>query len=541
MQNIPREWFEVIAQNASIAVVILDKQRTIHYANDAAVRLAERSGKHTSDLVGTNYDDILMLSVIRDENGDIPSFESFPTYRALHEGVETYHKLYEQVYAHRHYWLSVSCVPIFNDRNEPEYAVTYFRDISDTKLHEDRLAFLVKSSKISSITTDAETLLTEKVRLLRPSLADWCSVDMIDHDGAFVRLPLLAHDALVREAMVSWEPESTTCMGTVITSGTSELYSVLRQKEKFRETVPRQCLPLVHGLEAASLMVIPIKAHGSVVGVLSLAYTTSGRHYTQDDLEFMEDFCHSLGLIIDNARLYRELARSNKAKDSFLAALSHELRNPLAAIKVSIELLKIKYGDADDQERLSVVEHQFDHLTRLLNDLLDVKRYSLGKITLRRERLSLVHLIKRVVQENQTFIEEKRLHLECHLPDEDIALYADGTRIEQAIMNFLHNAVKFTPEDGTIMIEAHKDREGGRAVISVSDTGIGMGQKETERIFDGDVHTGRNKHSDSGLGLGLVLVREIVQLHGGTVEAKSEGYGKGSTFTIILPIDEETE
>jgi len=539
MSNIPREWLEAIAKNTEAAVIILDKQRTIRYANDAAVRMAERSGKATSDLTGTSYDDILTLSVIRDEEGNPATIESFPTYLALHEGKETVNKLFEQVYNLRHYWLSVSCMPLFNAAGEVEYVLAYLLDLSESKLRQDRLAFLVASSKISSVQGVPETLVIEKVRLLMPSLADWCAIDRVDADGAFVRLFTLSHGSQASShetENIAWKPESTTCMGMVIASGKSELYSVLRQKERFREVVPQQCLPLVHGLDAGSLMVIPIKVHGGVVGALSLAYTTSGRHYTQDDLEFMEDFCHHLGLIIDNTRLYRELEKSSKAKDVFLAALSHELRNPLAAIKISIELLKMEQQEEDGQERLSVIEHQFDHITSLLNDLLDVNRYSFGKIKLRRERMGLTQDIRRVVKANQALIDEKHLHLTCSLPERDILIWADSTRIEQAVMNLLHNAVKFTPEGGTIAIEVCE--EDGQAIISVSDTGIGMEQGDAKRAFEGDLYMGEGKNPTSGLGLGLVLVREIVHLHGGEVSAKSEGLGQGSTFTIKLPLGE---
>ncbi len=538
MQNIPREWLESIAKNAEAAVIILDKQRTIQYANDAAVRMAERSGKATSDLIGTSYDDILTLSVIRDEEGNRASIESFPTYLALHEGKETVSKLFEQVYNLRHYWLSVSCVPLFNANGEVEHVLAYLLDLSESKLRQDRLAFLVASSKISSVQSVPETLVIEKVRLLMPSLADWCAIDRVDPDGAFVRLFTLSHGdhapSIDETGFIPWKPESATCMDMVIASGKSELYSVLRQKERFREVVPQQCLPLVHGLEAGSLMVIPIKANGVVVGALSLAYTTSGRHYTQDDLEFMEDFCHHLGLIIDNTRLYRELEKSSKAKDVFLAALSHELRNPLAAIKISIELLKMEQQEQEGQERLSVIEHQFDHITSLLNDLLDVNRYSFGKIKLRRERISLTQDIQRVVKANQALVDEKHLHLTCTLPDGDIMIWADPTRIEQAVMNLLHNAVKFTPEGGTITIEVRE--EDGQVVVNVADTGIGMEPEDAKHAFEGDLHQGEGKSPTSGLGLGLVLVREIVHLHGGEVWAKSEGLGKGSTFTIKLPL-----
>ena len=533
----------MIVQNSTTAVIILDRQRIIRYANDAAVRMAERSGKSNSDLVGTTYDDIIQMSAIHDEHGVVPAPESLPTSLALEKGIETSHHIFEQVYDRRHYWLDVSCVPLFGSDGKPEYAVTYFRDISDIKLQADRLAFLVAVSKISSLKTEPETLLIEKVRLITPSLADWCAIDMIDLDGMFVRLHMISRDSdysASHEAAVTvpWEPETATCMGTVIQSGKSELYSVLRQKEKFREVVPQQCLPLVHDLEATSLIVIPIKAHGKIVGALSLAYTTSGRHYTQDDLEFMEDFCHSLGLIIDNVRLYNELEKRTKAKDAFLAALSHELRNPLAPIKSSIELLKIKYADKENVEELSVIEHQFDHLTKLLNDLLDASRYSFGKIKINRERVSLVEEVTRVIKTNQAFIDKKHLHLHVSLPDTDIVLSADQTRIEQALTNILHNAEKFTPEGGSITVTVRE--EGSRAVIIISDTGVGMGPQEVAHIFEGNFQTRNTKFPGSGLGIGLILVSEIVRLHGGTIKAASAGPDKGSSFTITLPLEEDS-
>ncbi|MBI5003967.1 PAS domain-containing protein [Candidatus Kaiserbacteria bacterium] len=538
MENIPRQWLEAIAQNAATAVIILDKQRIIRYANDAAVRMAERSGKSNSDLIGTCYDDILKLSVVRNEKGDRADPASFPTHLALEQGIETNQKLFEQVYALRHYWLSISCIPLFNEHGAVEYAVAYFRDISEEKLHADQLAFLVASSKITSVQSDAEILLMENVRLITPSLADWCAIDVINPMGQFIRLPVAGanepHAVSGPIDGISWEPENTTCMGTVLTSGTSELYSVLRQKEKFREVVPQQCLHLVHGLEASSLIVIPIKMRGNIVGALSLAYTTSGRHYTQEDLVFMEDFCHHLGLIIENVRLYHELEKAGQEKDVFLAALSHELRNPLAPIKSSIELLKMKQSEKESIEELSIIEHQFDHITKLVNDLLDASRYSFGKIHLDHERISLNEVIKQVIMSNQGLLDKQRLHLDVSLPPEDIMLYADWTRIEQALTNILHNAEKFTPEGGSIVINAHK--EGENAVITIADTGIGIEAGEAARIFDGSLRMRQSKYPSRGLGIGLLLVREIVQLHGGRIEAASEGLGKGSTFTITLPL-----
>jgi CheY-like chemotaxis protein len=272
---------------------------------------------------------------------------------------------------------------------------------------------------------------------------------------------------------------------------------------------------------------------------MTLAYAKSGRVYSEDDLIFFKEFCDHLGILLDNARLYNEIAWRDKAKDAFLASLSHELRNPLAPIKTSLELLHLHGIPQELNEEVETIEHQFDHMTRLLGDLLDVTRYTQSKISLTKKKTDLKELFRRVIRSSEPLVRKASLMLEVSYPSEPIYIEADATRIEQAIMNVVSNAIKYTQDGGKLEISLESNNK--EAVIKVKDSGIGISAKNLSNIFDMYFQDDKaSKRANSGLGLGLYLVREIVELHKGSVEAYSEGLGHGSEFVIRLPMSMKT-
>ncbi len=538
MSAISKAWLEEIAKNSGDATIILDRNRIIRYANDAAKLLSRRSGG-PSELAGTSYDDIINASRIYDEDGKVPTPDQLPTYIAFRHRIATRGKILEQVFRGVHYWLSVSAIPIPDEDGTVNHAIIYFADISNRKYREDRLNFLMRSSKTPSITTDTGTRLKEQARLIVPSLADWCTVNVVTLQGRLSRIALVHRDPSKEPLVAELADRAQKVVGH-----TRGIWGVVHTGRP--EFIPKitgdfpsgdggdELRALAVQLSLCSSMIIPIKSRDKVVGVLSLAYAESGRNYTHEDLDFFEEFCHSLGILIDNANLYEEINKRDKAKDTFLATLSHELRNPLAPIKSSIELLRMT-GQKDSEE-LETIENQFDHLTKLLGDLLDVSRYTLGKITLRRERTNVRSLIERVVKSQRPFLDEKNIEMRADMPDETLVLWVDQMRVEQALVNILHNAEKFTPENGRIDIRVNK--KSGILTIAIVDSGIGMDTNELENLFD--LHAAiPQEHGLGGLGIGLVLVREIMQLHGGMVRAHSEGKGKGSEFTLIFRTDQK--
>ena len=237
--------------------------------------------------------------------------------------------------------------------------------------------------------------------------------------------------------------------------------------------------------------------------------------------------------VTELARARRSAELANRAKDEFLAMLGHELRNPLAPILTALHLMRLHGGDLLERER-KVIERQAQHLTRLVDDLLDVSRVTEGKLTLRREPVEVSAVVAKAVETTHPLIEERLHQLVLQVPPAGLSIDADPMRMAQVIANLLTNAAKYTERGGHIELRAH--REGHEAVIEVSDSGIGIAAGMLPRIFDTFVQERQAlDRSRGGLGLGLAIVKSLVGLHGGSVQAASDGLGKGSRFTLRLP------
>ena len=239
--------------------------------------------------------------------------------------------------------------------------------------------------------------------------------------------------------------------------------------------------------------------------------------------------------ISERRRIEAQLREADRRKDEFLGMLAHELRNPVAAIMNASEVLNRTIHDALAQKLTTVVQRQTKALARMVDDLLDVSRVTLGKIQLTKEPLMLERIATRAVESSRDLALRNELQLQLQTSAEPLWMLGDATRIEQVIVNLLNNAVKFTPRDGSINVSVL--REGEEAVSRVRDTGVGMEQELLPKVFElfvqGDASLDR---SNSGLGIGLALVKQLVALHGGRVEALSEGHGKGSEFIVHLPM-----
>jgi PAS domain S-box-containing protein len=235
-------------------------------------------------------------------------------------------------------------------------------------------------------------------------------------------------------------------------------------------------------------------------------------------------------------RLAAELAETDRRKTEFLATLAHELRNPLAPISNGLQLMRVGSGKPLAQEKArQMMERQLRHLVRLVDDLLDVARISSGKVELKKEQVLLRNVINTAVESSMPLVSAAGHTLVLNIPDEDLELAADPIRIGQVVSNLLNNAAKYTTGAGRIELAAQ--RSGPDVLISVADTGIGIPPDALSQVFEMFTQVGRDRdRSQGGLGIGLALVRRLVELHGGSVAAQSAGAGKGSVFTVRLPL-----
>ncbi len=245
---------------------------------------------------------------------------------------------------------------------------------------------------------------------------------------------------------------------------------------------------------------------------------------------------HRAAVAIENTQLYQALREADRRKDEFLATLAHELRNPLAPIRNSLQILKMPRLDAATIERSrDMMERQVHQLVRLVDDLLDVSRVMRGKIELRKEKVELSTVIARAVETVQPLIEAQGHELTAQLPPESLSLDADPVRLAQVVGNLLTNAAKYTEAHGRIRLTAQ--REDGEAVLRVRDSGIGIAPDMLPHIFELFVQVDHAAtRSQGGLGIGLTLVKNLVEMHNGTVEAHSDGLGEGCEFVVRLPL-----
>lgn len=227
----------------------------------------------------------------------------------------------------------------------------------------------------------------------------------------------------------------------------------------------------------------------------------------------------------------RKLAEADRRKDEFLALLAHELRNPLAVARLALDEL-------DDSEPANVLRRQVHHLSRLVDDLLEVSRIARGKIVLSLTPLDLVALVDETVRDREPVLASSGHRLEWAPPDEVLPVEADAVRLAQVVNNLLHNAAKYSPAGSTVRVEV--ERQGDEARLRVHDEGRGLTREERRRIFDLFVQTHADAEEDSGgLGIGLTLVRQLTRMQGGRVEVESAGRGEGSEFSVVLPLTDE--
>ncbi len=229
------------------------------------------------------------------------------------------------------------------------------------------------------------------------------------------------------------------------------------------------------------------------------------------------------------------LKDTDRRKDEFLATLAHELRNPLAPLRTGLHILNLSGDPTTVSRTREMMERQLTHMVRLIDDLLDVSRINSGKITLRKERVLLRAVVDTAVEASRPIVASANHQLRTDLSEEPVWLTADPTRLAQVITNLLANAAKYTPEGGVIDLAAY--REGGEVVIRVNDTGLGIPTGMLADVFEMFTQVNRTlERSQGGLGIGLALVKRLVEFHGGTITAESPGLGLGSTFTVRIPL-----
>ena len=421
------------------------------------------------------------------------------------------------------------------DRGRAEVARAHAEEIGR------RASFLAEASRVLAASLDYEATLRSVARVAIPYLADYVLVDVLETQGRLRRLAAAHRDPVLEERLAS------AAGSAPVTSGTSALEAVIERGEP---TLVRDVsddwlaarardaehLGAAAGARPTSLMLVPLRARGRTLGVVSFVLVNGARRYALADLALAEDLAQRAALAADNARLYREAQDASRAKDEFLAVLSHELRTPLTPVLGWVRMLRTGTLAPEATERaLDTVERNTRLQAQLVEDLLDVSRIIAGKLSLNLRPVALGPIVDMVIEGAAASTLAKSIIVTRQVEPDLPRIEADANRLQQVVANLLSNAVKFTPAGGRV--EVGVARAGDDLRLTVADTGDGLAPEVAPHIFD------RFRQADStitrqygGLGLGLSIVRHIVERHGGTVQATSEGPGHGTTFTVTLPI-----
>jgi signal transduction histidine kinase/ActR/RegA family two-component response regulator len=406
-----------------------------------------------------------------------------------------------------------------------------------------RLQRLVSAGAQLSRSLEEGTTLAAIGSAVVPGIADICRIDLLDRDGVLQR-KLTRHVDPAREtAMLEFvrnhvsTADSPGSFAWAVATGQTFFANLdPDHAERYADPAFRSFVR-DFGLRAAC--VVPLVARGRTIGAMCALQAESGRRFSEADAALIGELAQRAALALDNVRLFgesrdalHEAEVANRAKDEFLAMLGHELRNPLAPIVTSLEMMARGQG-AGERER-KIIERQVAHLSRMVDDLLDVSRIASGKIELRRERVDLRDVIASALELTQPVLQARSTWPEIRADEKPVWVRGDRVRLTQIVCNLLTNAAKFSAADRPIVIELHA--EGDRAELAVVDQGVGIAVELLPYVFERFVQGEQAlQRASGGLGLGLAIAKNLVELHGGTIAAESGGLGRGARFSITLP------
>jgi PAS domain S-box-containing protein len=450
----------------------------------------------------------------------------------------------------RHIPIDDSGAPIRRGDGPIEGVVLVFRDVTEKKREESLSAFLTDATTTLAESLDYEATLSKVARLAVPALADWCAVDIVVEGERSPKRLAVAHIdpakvQLAREIQAKYppDPDAPTGVSNVLRTGRAELYPYIPDELLAARCVDEEHLRIARELKLRSAMAVPLVARDRVFGVVTFVFAETDRVYTQEDLRFAEEVARRCAIAIENARLYSSEQRAreaadvaNRAKDEFLAVVSHELRTPLNAIMGWAKLMSSpKFDNRRLARAVETIDRNAVAMAQLIEDLLDMSRIISGKMRLDVQQVDLGGVIDAAIESIKPAADVKSIVIECTTDAAALPVVGDPARLQQIVWNLLSNAVKFTSGAGRVDVRLHRDAEFMQ--VSVTDTGKGIAPGFVPYVFDAfrQEHA-HHTRSHGGLGLGLAITRQLVELHGGRIEAQSEGEGRGATFTTSLPI-----
>lgn len=448
-------------------------------------------------------------------------------------------------------WHLLRGIPLRDERGAIASWIVTYTDIDDRKRAEEALRLLAEASTLLSASLDYHATLQSVAQLAVPAFADLVTVSVVEESGEVRPYAVVHHDARrVAELELFAEQfpfghESTDFLSRVLRTGESVVLPDSDEVALSSIAGSPEQLEALERLGVCALISTPLVARGRALGAVTLAMSDSGRTYSAPDLSLAEDLARRASAAIDNARLYQiaerereRLEEANRAKDEFLAVVSHELRTPLNDMLGWTQLLRTgRLDEALFHRAVDTIERNAKSQAQLIGDLLDVSRIITGKLQLKIRRVEIENVLRAAIDSVRPALTAKNVDLSVAVDPDVAPIAGDPDRLQQVVWNLLSNAIKFTGGNGRIELTARC--EDGAVAIAVKDTGAGIRPDFLPYVFD------RFRQADSsstraagGLGLGLSIVKHLVELHGGSVAAWSKGEGEGAVFTVRIPFVE---
>ncbi|MDP3153535.1 MAG: ATP-binding protein [Archangium sp.] len=453
-------------------------------------------------------------------------------------------------------WLSTRANVIRDADGRPQRMVGATSDVTDRveglaaeRAARDRLQVLARTGELLAGSLDRETTLGAITSAIAPALADWCRIDLVDDDGNLQHATSHHENAdLARrgsELARTYRVPATTPGSVAWVAASGKPYTALFDERAFDGMPSSAMITFVIESRLRSVLSVPLIARGRSLGVLTaLRDDRRPRQLSAEDIPLFTELAGRAALALDNARLYAEAERArteaeaaNLAKDEFLAILGHELRNPLAPIVSALHLMDARDRGSLRRER-DVIERQVAHLSRLVDDLLDVSRIVRGKVEISSDSVVMQTVLDKAVEMTRPLFSQRGVELVLEPAVEPLRVSGDGIRLAQVVGNLLTNAAKFSkPRDVVTVTLRRRDR---MVELSVRDQGMGISPQLLPNVFGLFVQGPQSIDRErGGLGLGLAIVSNLVRLHGGQVTAASPGLHRGATFTVLLPASAE--
>ena len=490
-----RERLTGILGSITDAFMTLDANWRFVFLNE---QVEARLGKSRSELIGQNIWDLFPDTVGNEAHRQL--------HRAMSERISVE---YEVFYPSWQRWFADRAYPTADGG-----LAVYSRDVTDRKLAEETMRNSERQLRL--VTDHAPVLITH-----------------CDTEGRykFVNKPYAARFGLHPKDVIGKRIPEVIGREAYATFERRVAEALAGNPVEFEVEIPYA----IGGTQFMRCAYAPERDGETVIGFVAAIVNITDRRRAEEALKESEREQRAMADLLRQQAA--EMSEADRRKDEFLAILAHELRNPLAPIRNGLQVLKLAKGNAEvTQKSLELMERQLEQMVRLIDDLMDVSRISRGKVELRRARVELAKIIQQAIETSRPLIEAKGHDLTIAVPPAPLIVDADVTRLTQVLANLLNNAAKFSEPGGHITLTV--ERQGSDAVVSVKDTGVGISSDMLPKVFDLFTQVDRSlEKSQGGLGIGLSLVKGLVELHGGSVDAQSEGHGKGSEFIVRLPVD----